>query len=318
MTRSVAPSYKEITLQQLRCFCETARHGSFVASASALEVSNPTVWKQVHALERTFGVQLVEPHRRGCYLTAAGRLLVQLVGPAVESIAALRERFQAALSEEGPSLTIAVTPRILVEDLMPCVVVHRERTPRSRLRFLELPDEEVAGAVEARRADFGFSPILLTEAQQQALVAEPAYPLETRLVTARDHPLARRRDVKLRDLVSYPIVNAPDDASFAAVRAALGQKADGFDEGFVVQAYFATSIRRLVELGFGIGFIPAPPAAPIHPGLHERSLGRHIRRADVQVIRRRGAFLAESSEAFVDLVRKELQRRPRRKRSGRV
>jgi molybdate transport repressor ModE-like protein len=105
-------SYKELTLQQLRSLCETARQGSFVAAAAALGLSQPTVWKQIHALEREFGAKLVEPHGRGCTMTAAGRLLVELVGPAVESIAGARERFRAARADEGEQLAVAVTPRI--------------------------------------------------------------------------------------------------------------------------------------------------------------------------------------------------------------
>src|SRR5437667_12108957 len=96
--------YKELTLQQLRSLCETARQGSFVAAARTLDLSQPTVWKQVHALEREFGVKLVDPHGRGCALTAAGQLLIEMIGPAVESIAAVRERFRVALAEEGERL----------------------------------------------------------------------------------------------------------------------------------------------------------------------------------------------------------------------
>src|SRR2546428_11145744 len=77
-TRSGGRAYKEMTLQQLRSFCETARLGSFSAAAAALGLSHPTVWKQVHALEREFGAQLVKPFGRGCQLTEAGRVLAEL------------------------------------------------------------------------------------------------------------------------------------------------------------------------------------------------------------------------------------------------
>src|SRR5260370_1122989 len=113
-------SYKELTLQQLRSLCETARQGSFVAAAKALDLSQPTVWKQVHALERKFGTKLVDPHGRGCALTAAGRLLVEMIGPAVESMATIHERFRAAWADEGEQLTVAVTPRMLLDEMASC------------------------------------------------------------------------------------------------------------------------------------------------------------------------------------------------------
>ena len=58
-------AYKEITLLQLRSFCETVRLGSLTAAADSLGLARPTVWKQVHALEHHLGMQLVEPIRAG-------------------------------------------------------------------------------------------------------------------------------------------------------------------------------------------------------------------------------------------------------------
>src|SRR5437588_7871544 len=59
-------AYKEITLQQLRSFCETVRLGSLTAAADSLGLARPTVWKQVHALEHHLGIFAVRaPPARG-------------------------------------------------------------------------------------------------------------------------------------------------------------------------------------------------------------------------------------------------------------
>src|SRR5262245_2868257 len=163
MARNQNLTYKGLTLQQLRSLCETGRLGSFWAAAKALEVSHPTVWKQVHALQREFGLPLVETHRNGCQLTEAGRLVSAMAGPAVGSLDTARERFNAKLAEQGPHITVAVTPRLLVEDLAPYTAEFRSSSPGTHFRFLETSEEGVVEAVEARRADFGYSPTLLTE-----------------------------------------------------------------------------------------------------------------------------------------------------------
>lgn len=170
MARQRNRPYKGLTLQQLRSLCETGRLGSFWAAASALEVSHPTVWKQVHELERELGVLLVETHRQGCRLTEAGRLLIEIAGPAVESIATLLNRFQARLRDAGSLLTIAVTPRLLVEDLAACVAEFQSQAPDTRFRFVETGEEGVLEAVEARRADFGYSP----HAPERRTAADPS------------------------------------------------------------------------------------------------------------------------------------------------
>jgi DNA-binding transcriptional LysR family regulator len=306
------PSYKELTLHQLRSLCETARLGSFVAAAAALDVSHPTVWKQVHALEREFGVKLVEPHGRGCYLTAAGRRLVEMAGPAVEAIATLRERFRAALAEEGAHLTVAVTPRMVVEEMAACVVKFHATSPKTRFSFLEVNDDGVAPAVEARQADFGFTPLALTAEQGRTLLAEPAYTLEVRLITPADHPLARRRHVHPRDLGRYPFVNLPNEFfSSAYIRAVLDRHHAYRVDRHQVHAGYVASVRRFVELGFGIGLVCSAPSAPRNPRLHERSMGRHFGSIVFHLIRRRGAFTPPAGEEFIRLVRDELRPVPR-------
>src|SRR5437660_863564 len=86
--------YKELTFQQLRSFCETARLGSFAAAAKSIGLTHPTVREQVLSLERAFQVKLIQPHGRGCHLTAEGRLLAEIAAPLVTSATALRPRFE--------------------------------------------------------------------------------------------------------------------------------------------------------------------------------------------------------------------------------
>src|SRR5262245_42213342 len=114
-------------------------------------------------------------------------------------------------------------------------------------------DGEVAPTVEARVADFGFTPSLLTREQQRLLVAEPSYILEVRLVARQAHPLARRRRVTFRDLRPYPLVNEPTALPSLHVRSVLAQHHACLENEHLLQACFATSIRHFVALGFGIG-----------------------------------------------------------------
>jgi DNA-binding transcriptional LysR family regulator len=297
--------YKELTLQQLRSLCETARRGSFVAAA-ALDISQPTVWKQVHALEREFGVQLVEPHGRGCAMTSAGRRLVELVSPAVEAITSARERFRALLANEGDELSVALTPRMLLEEMGACLGRFHTRSPKTRFTFLELDDELVADAVLERRTDFGLTPMPLTEEQRKMLLVEPLYALEVRLITPKDHPLARRRTVHLRDLRPFPFVHGPAVCSNESTRAVLEWY--GADQGtkYLVHTRFASSIRWFVRMGFGIGLVPAIPSAPHDPDLHERSMSRYIGDIGVHLVRRRGAYTPPAGEDFIQFLRQEL------------
>src|SRR5438105_2109051 len=131
-------AYKEIRLQQLRSFCETARLGSLTAAAASLGLSQPTVCEQVHALERAVDAKLIERQAHGCRLTDAGRIVAELAAPLVTSMSSLERTIREALGRVETTLTIAATQRILVEDLPAAISDFERRSPKVRLRFLEL------------------------------------------------------------------------------------------------------------------------------------------------------------------------------------
>ena len=64
-----------MTLQQLRFFLATARHGSFAGAADELLLKQPSVAEQVRRLEAELGVPLFARRKRRLMLTAAGEAL---------------------------------------------------------------------------------------------------------------------------------------------------------------------------------------------------------------------------------------------------
>lgn len=131
-------AYKDVTFQQLRSFCEVARLGSLKAAASFLKIAQPTVWKQVHALEQQFSTKLIETHSRGCLLTEAGRLLAELAAPSVADIGALGRRFREAMAGTTIRLTVATTQYALIEHLPESVKMFERSHPNVLMSLVEM------------------------------------------------------------------------------------------------------------------------------------------------------------------------------------
>jgi molybdate transport repressor ModE-like protein len=301
--RSLRRAYKEIQLQQLRSFCETARLGSLAAAAKSLGVAQPTVWEQVHALEREFGMQLVESHRRGCRLTDAGQLLVELAVPVVAGAEALKKTFRERCAEVDRSLTVAAPQRILVEDLPEVIDLYRQRHPHVRLRLVERMTGAVAAAVESGDADLGISSDREPGTASPRLTTEPAYPLEVLLVTPRDHPLARKRRVLPRDLRGFPLVNAPEGFTRPEVAEQLRKLGVFQTQPRHVEAVSTAVIRHYVGMGFGIGLVLGRPSRERPPRLHEQSMSRYFGTAQIGFIFRKGVMPAAHVRAFADMVK---------------
>ena len=147
------------------------------------------------------------------------------------------------------------------------------RCPHVGLVLKELGFGEVGAAMEAGEADLGFAARSIDHGSAW-LSYESCYELDVTLVTPRDHPLARRRRVRVRDLKSYPLVNAP--ASFADPLVESKLTAMGlFKTGpRKVEASSVATIRHYVAMGFGIGLIAVSPAHPLRPALPPAVDGR--------------------------------------------
>lgn len=311
-TSSARHAYKEMTLPQLRCFCDSVRLGSFKAAAKSLGLSHPTVLNQVHALEHHLGAQLVETHARGCRATADGRLLLEMAAPLVAAFSSLEHGFQEARGKEVQNLIVAATPRILVEDLPRCVVAFAQRWPRVHLSLEEMRMEEIPAAIEKGKADLGLTTTNSSDPATAWVAFEPAYALEVVLVTPKDHPLARRRRVAARDIAAYPLVNAPPGILDPSVSVALKMLNAFQAEPRQVEAAYSAAILRYVELGFGIGLTLRVPSHQPHPNVHERSLSHELGQVTVHLVWRNGVLMTPPMRTFADLVKELLNQKPRR------
>jgi molybdate transport repressor ModE-like protein len=306
--KSSRRSYKEIRLQQLRSLCETARHGSLTAAAKALGIAQPTVWEQVHALERFLAAPLLRRQARGCQLTESGALLVELVAPLVTTIDSLKQHIEEARGKRETWLTVATNQRILVEDLPETILEFERRHPQTRLRMLEQRIDSVASVVESGEADVGLTSVAQTSPPNARLAFAPAYEVDLNLVTPKDHPLARKRSVRPRDLLGWPVVNSAKSFVDPVMRTAL-EKAGLFEtQPRRIEASFPHVVRRYVELGFGIGLVTGLPGRPIASHLHERSLSRYFGRLTIYLVWRKGDLKQGLVQAFAAIVKALLKR----------
>jgi DNA-binding transcriptional LysR family regulator len=301
-----APVYKEITLPQLRSFCETARRGSLTGAAAALGLAHPTVWKQVHALEKTFGTPLIEPFARGCRLTEAGQILLALTVPTVDNLDNLRARFDEALNNVEIRLTVAGAPRLLGEDLTPCLAEFVTRWPRARFTLADMDQEKVAATVEEGEADLGFTTNIDLSPRFAHVSIEPWYHLDVILITPRDHPLAHRRHVRPKDLGAYPLVNAWNTLRDPMVHGTVVKLGLYRTQPRWVEARQTAIIRRCVEQGLGIALVSGRPSSEAHPRLHERVMSRYFGQSTVHLVRRAGFNQHPAVTDFAEMVRARL------------
>ncbi|MBA4190696.1 MAG: hypothetical protein C0467_22150 [Planctomycetaceae bacterium] len=300
------PPYKELSLPQLRSFCETARLGSLSAAAASQGLAQPTVWKLVHSLEKLLAIKLFETDARGCRPTEAGQALYTLVSPWIANVDTIPTRLKELVASTEIRITVAGTPRLFAEDLVPCVADFVQSHPRVRFSFCEMETDQVAAAVADGRAQLGFTPVVPSRKSSSRLICQPWYKLDVLLILRTDHPLARRKRVRLRDLTPYPVLfpranlnDFPDPAPLAALR--LDERGPQW-----VEARQASILRRCVWHGLGSLLLLGRPGEWLHPDLTERVMSDELGTATVYCIRRMGVDNNPAVAEFAESVRTRL------------
>ncbi len=298
--------YKEIRFEHYRTFSQVVRLGSFAAAGRLLGLSRPTVWQQMDALEREFGVKLFVRAGRGVEPTNEGQLLRELVQPSVAAFDSLRDAFRARLADQGGSLRLAL---IRGNDLGEALTRFCRQHPRVQLTLVERQSSEVVDLVEAGACDLGWAMVSLEMTSSPVVHYEPIGSRTFTLVTPIRHPLARQRPLRLDSLVKYPLITFLKDTPF---RRHIER---GFDRaGLLSRMQVAVEVDRVaaaeecVRLGLGVAItLPARSSVPPAP-LRYQSLADHFGQMPLCLLWEKGKHLLPYAEAFVRLVKESLQK----------
>jgi DNA-binding transcriptional LysR family regulator len=122
----VAP---RVSLNALRAFEATARHGSFSAAADELSVTHGAVSRQVRMLEETFGVSLLQRTPQGAQPTPEGERLAAGLKRGFDEIQSSIEQLKP-----GP-LTLACSTSIMMYWVLPRLSLFQQKNPDVDLQY---------------------------------------------------------------------------------------------------------------------------------------------------------------------------------------
>ena len=180
---------------QVRAFLATAEEGSLSAAARALGQTQPTLSRQVAALEDTLGVTLFERAGRAMALTEAGRSLLEHVRVMAE--AATRISLSASGQSQAIEGTVVITAtgNVATRQLPPIVKQIHALAPNLRIDIL--PSNEVQDLTR-READIS---IRHARPDQPDLIAKLLFESRGHLYASKDYldqfgPVTRLSDLE--------------------------------------------------------------------------------------------------------------------------
>ena len=296
--------YKSDRLKPLRAFCQTVRLGSVSRASEALYVSQPAITLQLQALERELGVPLFERSGRRLTPTREGQLLYELAQPLVESLDGLGTSFREKVRGlDAGDLNIAANSSTILY-LLPKIVEHfRSQHPDVHLTLHNAASADGTDLLRSDAVALAVGSMLDVPAD---LSYAPVYRFEPLLITPPDHPLARRRDLKLADLSPHALILPPKrQVTYRLVDLVFQQNRVPYTVALEVGGWEV--IKQYVAMGMGISIISAICLTESdRDRLAARSLSQWFPSRSYGVVVRKGKYLSPQARAFIELIQPDL------------
>jgi DNA-binding transcriptional LysR family regulator len=255
---------------RLKVLAKIAERGSFSGAADALDYTQSAVSKQVAALEREVGTQLVVREVRPVRLTAAGEALVRHAQIMFEELAAAEAELGAIAALETGRLRLGTYSSVGATLVVQAVAAFRKSNPGVRMTLLEAGRDKLVQDVRAGDLDVAavFDFPALGVRVDEGLEGRHLLDESHELLLHPAHRLARKSKVTLADLSDedwlFPTLgpDSPTQKLFTAACAAAG-----YEPRIVFRVNDCEMLQALVAAGVGIGFLPRLALHPVHPGV---------------------------------------------------
>jgi DNA-binding transcriptional LysR family regulator len=241
---------------RLQVFREVAQEQSLSRAARLLHISQPAVTQHIQALEGFFKTALFLRSSSGVTLTAAGVLLLEHA----RRVSDLTEELNRKLSAQGGTLAgrlrLGASTTITQYFLPDVLVAIKVRHPAVQIEVSEGNSDAVIGSLLARRIDLG---LIEAPCRRRDLRVRSFYEDEIIVIAPAAHRWAARAFIPLSELVREPMIfREVGSGTRGSIELALRQRKVVLAGLPVVQELPSTeAIKRMVQLGAGIGFVSA-------------------------------------------------------------
>lgn len=205
--------------QHLKYFQAVARRENYQLAAQDLYITQPTLSRAIANLESEIGFPLFEKQGRNIRITAFGKAFLAYVNSAIESIdEGVQHLRNMANSMEG-CISISAIYGFFYNQLPALLSEFNEKYPHVTFKTESTTSVEVIQHVHDERFDIGFH---CGTPKMQYYPALESYQLtssELVVITSKEHPLAGRGSVYLKELEETPYVSfSPDAGSYSYIQ----------------------------------------------------------------------------------------------------
>jgi len=313
-----------LDVRRLKVLREVASLGSFSAAAEQLGYSQPAVSQQITALERETGSTLLERGARGVRLTDAGRALVEHSDAILARVAAAEQELEAIAGLQGGRLRLSSFATAGATLVPLAIAEFTRRHPAVDLTLIEVDEPEqaipklkggeldIALTFEYSSLPSSFYESIYEDIETVHLLDDPMY-----IALSQDHPLARRRKLRLADLAGDPWVQGDCKGVCGRMHIAACEAA-GFEPRVGFESDDYNVVQGLVAAGVAVSLIPELALTNVRDDIVIRGLGTEAPIRRVAAATLEGGYRSPAVEAMLEILQEAAEQYSARSRAASV
>lgn len=289
-------------IETFKVFCDLVDLQSFSLAAERNFVTQSAVSQQIRSLEEKFKRRLLERvrGRREVKLTSAGEVFYREAKNVLSAYEQLQENLRGLVGKIGGTVKVATVYSVGLHELPPKVGEFMTKFPTAKIDLEYSRTTRVVRDVLSGGVELG---VLAFPEPRRGLTITQMPPNRLVLVCPPEHKFASKSQIKTKELNGQDFVLFERDTPTRKVTDRI-LKAHGVEVKKVAEFDNIETIKRAVQVGFGLAIVPEPAVSEEERGgqlvvvkLAEKDWVRHV-----GVIYRTDRNLSLAAKKFVQIL----------------
>lgn len=246
-----------VLLQHLITFCKVVEEGSFTRAAQALNMTQPSVTKQIGSLEDHLSIQLFTRQGKQVHLTPAGDLVYEYARQIHHLVGRCEAGVQELRSPGGGHVTIGCVHTIGMFTLPDLLAEYARTHPRVKINVKTGNNSETVSMLLHGEVDLGITttPQVHERLESRTLFEDPLL-----VVTSPEYAAHLPERLSLADLARQPMIAYVKGARFRMTTDLMLEQV-GITPNVIMEFDNHEAIKTMARLGFGVALEPASAVA---------------------------------------------------------
>lgn len=236
---------------QLKHFVCIAQLGGFSKAEQALDISQPSLSRQMRLLEEDLNTKLFLRTGRGVALTPAGETFLPHAKAILEAVDKGRKAIHSGSTDLTGKISVGLAHRLARVMTPPLVKAFRERFPQASISIVEGKTATLLSALGLGHIEVA---VLFNLETPDNLIVEPLTEEHYVLMGMRTKDFVLPESIPFEDLAKYPLI-LPQAANSIRANLELARRRTQVEFNVVAEVDTRVAVFELMRLGLGLSVV---------------------------------------------------------------